>query len=102
MWNRIDKKQRIQDWIDWCDIEIEIVKPQWGQHIPRGQFIPDDQKIIINGKQSDQEIIKSIIHEICHWVHNDKIDDPDIWEREDRCIKCEDQWKVVPQDIDWR
>lgn len=101
MWNRINKKERIQQWIDWVDIEVEIRQPQWGQHIPRGWYDIKEQKIVINGKQSEKEIIKSIIHEVCHWVNNDKVDDPDIWDREDRCIRCESQWKVIPEEVVW-
>ncbi len=101
MWNRINKKQRIQEWIEWVDIEVEIRQPQWGQHIPRGWYEPDNQKIVINGKQDDKEIIKSIIHEVSHWVNNDKKDDPDIWEREERSQRIESQWKVVPEEVIW-
>lgn len=101
MWNRINKKERIQEWIEWVDIEVEIRQPQWGQHIPRGWYSPSEEKIVINGKQSEKEIIKSIIHEVSHWVNNDKKDDPDIWEREDRCIRCEEQWKVSPDEVVW-
>lgn len=101
MWNRINKKERIQEWIDWVDIEVEIRQPEWGQHIPRGWYEPDNQKIVINGKQDDKEIIKSIIHEVCHWVNNDQVNDSDIDEREDRCQRIESQWKVVPDEVVW-
>ena len=101
MWNRINKKQRIQEWIEWVDIEVEIRHPEWGQHIPRGQYEPNNKKIIINGKQSDKEVIKSIIHEVSHWVNNDQVDDPDIWEREQRSINIESQWKIVPDEVVW-
>lgn len=101
MWNRIDKKERIQQWIDWVDIEVEIVQPNWGEHFPRGWYIPSEQKIVINGKQSEKEIIKSIIHEVCHWVNNDQVNDPDIDEREDRCQRIESQWKVEPDEVVW-
>ena len=101
MWNRINKKERIQQWIDWVDIEVEIRQPQWGQHIPRGWYEPDNQKIVINGKQDEKEIIKSIIHEVSHWINNDQVNDPDKWEREDRCVRCEDQWKVEPDEVVW-
>ena len=102
MWNRINKKQRIQEWIDWCEIEIEIRQPNWGEHIPRGWYEPNNNKIVINGKQSEQEIIKSIVHEICHWINNDNVNDPDIWDREDRCIRVEKQWKNEPENVIWK
>jgi hypothetical protein len=101
MWNRINKKQRIQEWIEWVDIEVEIRQPSWGQHIPRGWYEPDNQKIVINGKQNDKEIIKSIIHEVSHWVNNDRVNDSDIWDREQRSINNESQWKVVPDEVVW-
>lgn len=102
MFNRINKKERIEQWINFCDIDIDIVIPSWGQSIPRGQFIPKENRIVINGKQSEKEIIKSIIHEICHWKNNDQVDDPDIWEREERCQQVEKQWKVEPENVKWR
>ena len=101
IFDRINKKDRIKEWIEWANIEIEIVKPSWGEHIPRGQYDPKEQKIIINGNQSDKEIIKSIIHEVCHWINNDQIDDPDIWDREDRCKRVERQWKSWPSEVVW-
>ena len=101
MWNRINKKERIQEWIEWVDIEVEIRQPSWGEHIPRGEYYPIEQKIIIDGSQSDKEIIKSIIHEVCHWKNNDKSDDPDIWERESRCQRVEKQWKISPDEVSW-
>lgn len=101
--NKIDKKQRIQEWIDWCEIPIIIEQPEWHDERKwRGNYSPSEQIIKINGRQSDQEIIKSIIHEICHWKNNDQIDDPDKWEREDRCIRIEKQWKIKPDEICWR
>jgi hypothetical protein len=102
MWNRINKKERIQEWIEWVDIEVEIRHPPWGVHWPRGWYSPDEDKIVINGKQSDKEIIKSIIHEVSHWVNNDRVDDPDIWDREQRSIDNESQWKVQPDEVIWR
>lgn len=101
MWNRINKKQRIQEWVEWVDIEVEIRQPGWGYKIPRGWFDPKNNKIVISSKQSDKEIIKSIIHEVSHWVNNDRVDDPDIWERESRCRRVESQWKISPDEVVW-
>lgn len=101
MWKRINKKERINEWIEWCNINIEVRVPGWGQSIPRGQYDIKNKKIIINGKQSEKEVIKSIVHEVCHWVNNDKVDDPDIWDREDRCIRCEKQWEIIPDEVVW-
>ena len=102
IFNRINKKERIQEWIDWCEIEIEIRQPDWDERIPRAWYDPDQERIVINGSQSDKEIIKSIVHEVCHWVNEDRSDDPDIWEREDRCARVESQWKVKPDDVVWK
>lgn len=101
IFQRIDKQKRIEEWIEWSPVDIEIRNPGWGEHIPRGQFSPKEQKIIISGKQNQKEIIKSIIHEICHCVNEDKVDDPDIWDREDRCKIVERQWKSVPSQVVW-
>lgn len=101
MFQRINKKERINEWIEWVDINVEIVVPKWGEKISRGWYVPEEKVIKINGKQSEKEIIKSIIHEVCHWVNDDKVDDPDIWERESRCQKVEKQWKVVPDEVVW-
>ena len=103
IWNRnkIDKKKRIQEWIDWVEIPVEIRKPNWGESIPRGVFHDKSNKIVINGNQNDKEIIKSIIHEVCHWINGDKVDDPDIWEREDRCKRVEKQWEKEPNEVIW-
>ena len=102
IFNRINKKQRIQEWIDWVDIEVEIRQPSWGEHIPRAWYDVKNEKIVVNAKQSDKEIIRSIIHEVCHWVNNDRKDDPDIWERESRAQRIESQWKVKPSEVIWR
>ena len=101
IFNRINKKERIEQWIEWVDIEVEIRQPSWGQHIPRGWIDIPNQKIIVNGNQSDKEIIKSIIHEVSHWIHGDQVDDPDIWERESRAQRVESQWKVSPDEVVW-
>lgn len=101
IFNIINKKERIQEWIEWVDIEVEIRQPPWGIHIPRAWYEPDNQKIVINSNQSDKEIIKSIIHEVCHWVHNDQPEDPDKVEREERCVRCESQWKEKPENVKW-
>lgn len=102
IWKRIDKKERIEKWIDWCDIPIIIEQPEWWDDKQwRGNYCPNKKEIRINGNQNDKEIIKSIIHEIGHWKNNDQIDDPDIWEREDRCIRIEKQWKEEPENINW-
>lgn len=101
MWNRINKKERIQEWIDWCEIPIKIVQPPWGESRPRAVYHDKKNYIEINANQSEKEIIKSIIHEVCHWINNDKVEDPDIWDREQRCIKVESQWKKSPEEIEW-
>ena len=95
-------KPRINEWIEWSWIPIEVVQPGWGEHIPRGRFDHSRNVIIINGKQSDKEIIKSIVHEVCHWVNGDRVGDPDIVERENRCNRVEGQWKVEPSQVNWR
>jgi hypothetical protein len=101
MWNRINKKERISEWIDWCEIPIKIIQPDWGESIPRGVYRDKRDIIEINGNQSDKEIIKSIIHEVCHWINGDRAEDPDIWERESRCRRVESQWKVSPDEVSW-
>lgn len=101
MFKRINKQQRIQEWIDWVDIPVEIRQPGWGEHIPRGWYDPKQEVIIVNGNQSEKEIIKSIIHEVSHWINGDRVSDPDIWDREDRSRRCESQWKVVPDHVIW-
>lgn len=101
IFKRINKQKRIHEWIDWVEIPVEIVQPSWGEHIPRGQYDPVEKKIIINGNQSDKEIIRSIIHEVSHWINNDQVDDPDIWDREDRARRQESQWKVEPDQVVW-
>lgn len=102
MWKRINKKERINEWIQWSPVPVEIVVPDWGKSIPRGQYDVKQKKIIINGKQSEKEIIRSIIHEICHHINGDKVDDIDKWDREERCQKVEKQWKVIPDEVVWK
>jgi hypothetical protein len=101
IFNRINKKERIEQWIEWVEIPVEIRQPNWGEHIPRGWFDPKRNVIVINGKQDEKEIIRSIIHEVCHWINSDRSDDPDIWERESRCQRVESQWKVEPDNVVW-
>ena len=103
IWNRINKKERIEQWVEWCEIPIIIKKPEWhDDRIWRAYYDIKKEHIVINGKQSEKEIIKSIIHEICHWKNNDKPNDPDKWDREDRCIRIEKEWKKEPGEIIWK
>lgn len=102
IWNCINKKERIREWIDWCEIPIIIETPEWWDDRQwKGNYCPNKKEIRINGNQNDKEIIKTIIHEIGHYINNDKPDDPDKWEREDRCIRIETQWKKEPENINW-
>ena len=98
-----NKKERIQEWIDWCDIPIEIVTPSpWGIDRPwAGEYDAKNKWIRIDGGQSEKEIIKSIVHEVCHWKNDDRPDDVDIWVREERAIRCEKQWKKNPDEVIW-
>jgi len=102
IFNRINKKERIQEWIDWCDIPISIVPKEWGDIRKwSGEYHSKEKWIKIDGSQSEKEIIKSIVHECCHWIHNDRPDDEDIWRREERCRRVEKQWKSKPDEVDW-
>jgi hypothetical protein len=104
IWNRnkIDKKKRIQEWIDWVEIPVIIKIPDWGEKIPRGVFHDKRNIIVIDGSQSEKEIIKSIIHEVSHWKNNDKVEDPDIWEREQRAKDQEKDWEKEPNEVIWK
>lgn len=103
IWNKgINKKEQIQKWVEWCDIPIIIKKNEWwDDHQWKGNYSPSKQVIEINGSQSDKEIIKSIIHEISHWVNNHQVNDPNIWENEEHCINNEKQWKKEPEEVIW-
>lgn len=102
IFNRINKKERIQEWIDWCSIPIEIVPKKWEEvRNWRGQYDHKNKVIKISADQSDKEIIKSIVHEVCHWKNDDRASDPDIWIREERAQKKEKDWKKKPEEVVW-
>lgn len=100
--DKIDKKKRIQEWIDWVSIPVEIVPKVWGEERNWvGQYDHKNKIIRISEDQSDKEIIKSIIHEVSHWKNDDRVSDPDIWIREERAKKQEKDWKKKPEEVIW-